>query len=50
MVHILFPSFGKYNKPQGLKKPKNLALKTVNFKTGSDLNRTALEKYSKSIQ
>ena len=40
---IPFP-FGKYNKPQGLKKPKNLALKTVNFKTGSDLNRIALEK------
>ena len=40
---IPFP-FGKYNKPQGLKKPKNLSLKTVNFKKGSDLNRTAFEK------
>ena len=40
---IPFP-FGKYNKPQGLKKPKNLSLKTVNFKKGKDLNRTALEK------
>ena len=40
---IPFP-FGKYNKPKGLKKPKNLSLKTVNFKKGSDLNRTAFEK------
>lgn len=40
---IPFP-FGKYNKPRGLKKPKNLSLKTINFKTGRDLNRAALEK------
>ena len=40
---VPFP-FGKYNKPKGLKKPKNLSLKTVNFKKGSDLNRLAFEK------
>ena len=40
---VPFP-YGKYNKPKGLKKPKNLSLKTVNFKKGSDLNRTAFEK------
>ena len=40
---VPFP-FGKHNKPCGLKKPKNLSLKTVNFKSGIDLNRTALEK------
>ena len=39
---VPFP-FGKYNKPRGLEKPKNLSLKTVNFKTGTDLNRAALE-------
>ena len=33
-----------YYTPKGLKKPKNLSLKTVNFKKGSDLNRTAFEK------
>ncbi|VBB48123.1 Glycosyltransferase [uncultured Paludibacter sp.] len=32
-----------YNKPRGLKKPKELSLKTVNFKSKTDLNRTALE-------
>jgi len=32
-----------YNKPKGLKKPKELSLKTVNFKSKTDLNRTALE-------
>ena len=35
--------FGRYNKPQGLGKPKELSLKTLNFKTDKDLNRTALE-------
>ena len=40
---VPFP-YGKYNKPKGLKKPKNLSLKTVNFKKGSDLNRLAFEK------
>ncbi len=39
---IPFP-FGIHNKPRGLKKPKELALKTSNFKSGIDLNRTALE-------
>ena len=43
-TYILPFPFGRYNKPCGLKKPKNLSLKTVNFKTGKDLNRTALEK------
>jgi hypothetical protein len=36
--------FGIYNKPRGLGKPKSLSLKTVNFKTGTDLNRTAIER------
>ena len=40
---VPFP-FGKHNKPRGLKKPKELSLKTINFKTGTDLNRVALEK------
>ncbi|MDL2241485.1 glycosyltransferase [Bacteroidales bacterium OttesenSCG-928-L03] len=33
-----------HNKPKGLKKPKELSLKTTNFKSGVDLNRTAFEK------
>ena len=40
---VPFP-FGKHNKPRGLKKPKKLSLKTVNFKKGTDLNRLAFEK------
>ena len=32
-----------YNKPKGLNKPKELSLKTVNFKSKTDLNRTSLE-------
>jgi len=40
---VPFP-YGKYNKPRGLEKPKELALKTINFKLGTDLNRAALEK------
>lgn len=32
-----------YNKPRGLGKPKSLSLKTVNFKTGKDLNAAALK-------
>jgi len=40
---VPFP-FGRYNKPRGLKKPKELSLKTTNFKSGADLNRVALEK------
>tara|TARA_Y100000991_G_scaffold206838_1_gene184327 strand:+ start:210 stop:1004 length:795 start_codon:yes stop_codon:yes gene_type:complete len=43
---IPFP-FGKHNKPRGLKKPKDLSLKTVNFKKGTDLNRIAFEKILK---
>lgn len=41
--------FGKHNKPKGLGKPKELSLKTVNFKSGTDRNDNAfhaiLEKY-----
>ena len=40
---VPFP-FGRHNKPRGLNKPKNLSLKTTNFKSGIDLNRAALEK------
>jgi len=40
---VPFP-FGRHNKPRGLKKPKELSLKTVNFKSGTDLNRLTLEK------
>jgi len=40
---VPFP-FGRHNKPRGLKKPKELSLKTINFKSGADLNRVALEK------
>ena len=43
-TYILPFPFGKYNKPRGLNKPKKLSLKTVNFKTGTDLNRRGLEK------
>lgn len=32
-----------YNKPKGLKKPRELSLKTTNFKTGTDLNAAALQ-------
>lgn len=32
-----------YNKPKGLKKPRELSLKTINFKTGTDLNAAALQ-------
>lgn len=32
-----------YNKPKGLKKPRELSLKTVNFKTDADRNAAALE-------
>ena len=46
-TYILPFPFGKYNKPSGLKKPKNLSLKTINFKTGADLNRIGLEKILK---
>ena len=46
-TYILPFPFGKYNKPSGLKKPKNLSLKTINFKTGADLNRIGLEKIFK---
>ena len=43
---VPFP-FGRYNKPRGLNKPKELSLKTVNFKSNVDLNREALDKIFK---
>lgn len=43
---VSFP-YGKHNKPRGLRKPKDLSLKTVNFKKGMDLNRIAFEKILK---
>ncbi|MDL2213353.1 glycosyltransferase [Bacteroides sp. OttesenSCG-928-D19] len=33
-----------HNKPRGLKKPRELSLKTTNFKSKTDLNRLALDK------
>lgn len=32
-----------HNKPKGVGKPKELSLKTVNFKTGTDRNAAALQ-------
>ena len=32
-----------HNKPKGLKKPRELSLKTVNFKAGTDRNAAALK-------
>ena len=43
---ILPVPFG-YNKPRGLKKPKELSLKTTNFKSGIDLNSESLKKIIK---
>ncbi len=43
---ILPVPFG-YNKPRGLKKPKELSLKTTNFKSGIDLNSESLKKILK---
>jgi hypothetical protein len=43
---VPFP-FGKHNKPRGLNKPKQLSLKTTNFKRGTDLNRKVFEKILK---
>ena len=31
-----------YNKPKGLEKPRELSLKTTNFKSGTDRNAAAL--------
>lgn len=46
---ILPVPFGPHNKPRGLGKPRELSLKTVNFKQGKDRNDAAfhaiLEKY-----
>ena len=33
-----------HNKPKGLKKPRELSLKTVNFKSGTDLNSISLKR------
>ena len=46
-TYILPFPYGKHNKPRGLNKPKKLSLKTVNFKTSTDLNRIGLEKILK---
>lgn len=35
--------FGRHNKPRELGKPRSLSLKTVNFKSGTDRNREALD-------
>lgn len=40
---VPFP-FGTHNKARELPKPKELSLKTVNFRSGTDLNRVAFEK------
>lgn len=41
-VPIIPVPFG-YNKPKGLDKPRELSLKTTNFKTGTDKNAAALK-------
>ncbi len=40
-VPVVPVPFGR-NKPRGLKKPRNLSLKTINFKGGTDRNRASL--------
>lgn len=35
--------FGRHNKPKGVGKPKELSLKTINFKSGIDRNSAALK-------
>ena len=47
-TYIVPTPWGRHNKPHGLHKPKELSLKTVNFKTGTDLNRTALDEICKA--
>ncbi len=42
-TYVVPVPWGPHNKPSGLGKPKELSLKTINFKTGTDRNRTALE-------
>ena len=47
--HLIMPvPFGK-NKPKGLKKPKDISLKTVNFKKGEDRNSKALHDIMKAF-
>lgn len=41
-TYVVPVPFG-HNKPKGLKKPKELSLKTVNYKTGTDRNAAALK-------
>lgn len=41
-IPVIPVPFG-YNKPKGLKKPRELSLKTTNFKTGTDRNAAALQ-------
>lgn len=41
--HPVVPVPFGHNKPKGVGKPKELSLKTVNFKTGTDRNAAALE-------
>lgn len=46
---VMATPFGVHNKPKGVGKPKELSLKSVNFKSGSDRNdnafNTILDKY-----
>ncbi len=43
----VIPALSKHNKPRGLHKPKELSLKTINFKGGFDRNAAALQKILK---
>jgi hypothetical protein len=42
-TYVVPVPWGPHNKPRGLGKPRELSLKTVNFKTGADRNEAALE-------
>ncbi len=42
--NVVMPApFGNHNKPKGLSKPKELSLKSVNFKSGTDRNDKAFQ-------
>lgn len=41
-IPVIPVPFG-HNKPKGVNKPKELSLKTTNFKTGTDRNAAALQ-------
>ncbi len=43
-TYVVPVPWGPHNKPRGLKKPRELALKTANFKTGEDRNSAALHR------